>query len=102
MNWLGLRVKSFSTAIEFLGSPELLDSSCIIADVQMPQMTGIELYDCLRARGYNVPTILITAYPDDLARARALAVGVLCYLGKPFDKDDLIGCVRSALQSPSA
>jgi FixJ family two-component response regulator len=67
--------------------------------VQMPQMTGVELYDRLRARGHNVPTILVTAYPDDEARTRALAAGVICYLSKPFDKDILIGCVRSALQS---
>ena len=102
MNWLGLRVKTFSTAAEFLASPDLLETSCIIADVQMPQMTGIELYGRLRVQGYNIPTILITAYPDDEARTRALADGVVCYLGKPFDKDDLIQCVRSALQSQSA
>jgi FixJ family two-component response regulator len=101
MNWLGLRVKSFTTAIEFLASPEVVDSACIITDVQMPQMTGIELHGYLRARGHNVPTILVTAYPDDEARARALAGGVTCYLAKPFNKDDLIGCVRSALQSQS-
>jgi FixJ family two-component response regulator len=99
MTWLGHRVESFSTAVEFLASPELLESSCIIADVQMPQMTGIELHDRLRALGHNVPTILITAYPDDEAKARVLADGVFCYLKKPFDKDELIDCVRSALQS---
>jgi FixJ family two-component response regulator len=96
---LGLRVKAFSTAVEFLASPELVDSSCIIADVQMPHMTGIELYGRLRVMGYKIPTILVTAYPDDEAQTRALADGIICYLSKPFDKDDLIGCVRSALQS---
>ena len=102
MTWLGSGGKAFSTAVEFLASPKLLDNSCIIADVQMPQMTGIELHNRLKALGYNVPTILVTAYPDDDARARALAAGVACYLSKPFDKDELIGCVRSALQSRSA
>ena len=95
---LGLRFKAFPSAIEFLASPELTDSSCIIADVQMPHMTGIELHSRLRALGHVVPTILITAYPDDEARERALADGVLCYLSKPFDKDSLIGCVRCALE----
>lgn len=101
MNWLGVRAKVFSNAVEFLASPELLDTSCIIVDVQMPKMTGIELHCRLRALGYNVPTILVTAYPDDEARTRALAHGVVCYLSKPFDNDHLIGCVRSALQSQS-
>ena len=99
MNCLGFGVKAFSTAVEFLASRELLDSSCIIADVQMPLMTGIELHNRLRALGHNIPTILVTAYPNDEARTRALAAGVVCYLRKPFDKDALIRCVRSALQS---
>jgi FixJ family two-component response regulator len=99
LNWLGLRVKAFSTALEFLASPELSNSSCVIADVHMPQMTGIELYGRVRALGHDVPTILITAFPDDEARTHALAAGVVCYLSKPFDKDDLIGCIRTALRS---
>jgi FixJ family two-component response regulator len=102
IHWLGLRFKGFSSAVEFLASPELAYSSCIIADVQMPHMTGIELHSHLKALGYDVPTILITAYPDDDARDLALADGVVCYLSKPFNKDSLIGCVRSALQSRSA
>lgn len=101
IRWLGVRVNTFSSAIEFLGSPELRDSSCIIADVQMPLMTGIELHGRLKALGYDVPTILITAYPDEQARALALADGIICYLRKPFATDALIDCVRSALQSGS-
>jgi FixJ family two-component response regulator len=99
MQWLGLRATAFSSAVEFLASPALADTSCIIADVQMPHMTGIELHSYLRASGRNVPTILITAYPDEKARTRALANGVICYLSKPFDTGALIGCVRSALRS---
>ena len=99
MDSLGLRSKAFSTAVEFLASAELFASSCIIADVQMPQMTGVELYGRLKTLGHAVPTILMTAYPDENARTRALADGIICYLIKPFDKDDLIGCVRTALQS---
>ena|SRR5580698_4086626 len=101
MRWLGLRVNTFSSAVEFLGSSALLDGSCIIADVQMPYMTGIELHGQLRKLGYNIPTILITAYPDEQSRARAFADGVTCYLSKPFDANALIECVRSALETGS-
>lgn len=97
VEWLGLTAKAFSSAVEFLASPDLQGSACIIADVQMPYMTGLELHSHLRALGHKVPTILITAYPDDEGRALALAEGVVCYLSKPFDKDALIGCIRSAL-----
>ena len=99
MGWLGYKVRIFSSAVEFLASADFAATSCIIADVQMPQMTGIELYGQLRLMGHDIPTILITAYPDNAVRAQALADGVRCYLGKPFDHDTLIGCVRSALQS---
>lgn len=101
MRWLGLRVGSFSSAVEFLASSDLVDNSCIIADVHMPQMTGIELHTHLKSHGYGIPTILITAYPNDDARAGALADGVVCYLIKPFDNAALLGCVRTALQIQS-
>ncbi len=64
----------------------------------MPSMTGIELYKRLTETGYAIPTILITAYPDAAARAQALKDGVLCYLAKPFDNDELVRCVRNALE----
>jgi FixJ family two-component response regulator len=99
MHWLGYQVKTYASAIDFLASPEFSESLCIIADVQMPQMSGIELYNHLKTLGYRIPTILITAYPNDSARTATLADGVVCYLSKPFDKDSLIGCVRTALQS---
>lgn len=102
MESLGLRVMAFSTAIESLTSPELINSACIIVDMHMPQMSGIELHRRLKALGHEIPTILITAYPDDAGRTRALADGFICYLSKPFDKDDLIGCVRLALKSELA
>jgi len=97
-NWLGLGVEAFDSAIAFLSAAEPSGSACIIADVQMPGMTGIELYSHLKALGHTVPTILITAYPDDTARARALAEGVVCYLSKPLESAVLIGCIRSAMR----
>lgn len=98
MNWLGFGVQTFASAVEFLASPNVAGSSCVITDVQMSHMTGIELHKRLTELGYAIPTILITAYPNETARDRALADGVLCYLSKPFDNDALIECVRSALQ----
>ncbi len=101
IHWLGFDFQAFPSAIDFLSSPNVTDTSCIIADIQMPRMTGIELYKHLAELGYAIPVILITAYPNDAARDRALADGVLCYLSKPFDKDALIDCVRSALNQSS-
>jgi CheY-like chemotaxis protein len=63
----------------------------------MPGITGFELYQRLSASGKPIPTILITAYPDDSVRERALAAGVIGYLSKPFDENDLLACIRSAL-----
>jgi FixJ family two-component response regulator len=98
MHWLGLRVQTFESAVEFLGSPVLADSSCVITDVQMPYMTGIELHKRLTELGYAIPLIIVTAYPNEVVRDRVLADGVLGYLTKPFDKDALIECVRTALK----
>ena len=71
----------------------------MIADVHMPAMTGIELYKRLIDAGHSIPTILVTAYPNDVDRARVLMDGVVCYLRKPVDDEHLIGCLRSALDS---
>jgi len=95
---LGFRVSAFSCAMDFLASPAVADTSCMIADVQMPQMSGLELHQRLAAQGRDIPTILITAYPNEGVRARALADGVIGYLIKPFNDDALIECVRSALR----
>ena len=82
-----------------LKSPQLEETSCLIADVHMPGMTGVELYEYLIKAGRAIPTILITAYPDDRVRARALDKGVLAYLVKPFSETDLTRYVRFALES---
>jgi FixJ family two-component response regulator len=94
---LGFAVEAFPSAIDFLASPAIGNTSCLIADVHMPRMTGIELHRRLAELGHAIPTILITAYPDDAVRARALADGVVCYLGKPFNDDALIVCIRATL-----
>jgi FixJ family two-component response regulator len=97
MRSLGYRVEALGSAQEFLGSRHVRRTACLIADMQMPGMTGLELYQRLSASGKPIPTILITAYPDDGVRERAFSAGVLGYLSKPFDEDDLLACIRSAL-----
>ena len=97
MRSLGYKAQAFRSAEEFLTSRQVLHTSCLIADVQMPGMTGLELHRHLVALGKTIPTILITAYPDDSVRERALGDGVVGYLSKPFDENDLLACIRSSL-----
>jgi len=98
MQAMGFTIEAFPSAMDFLASPNVRHTSCLIVDVHMPRMTGTELHSRLVGSGYNIPTILITAYPDDGARARALGQGVVGYLAKPIDEEVLLGCVESALQ----
>ena len=93
----GYAVAVFSSAAEFLGSPNLAATACLVADVQMPAMTGIELYEHLIERGLPIPTILVTGYPDDGIRERMLTLGVEYYLQKPLVEADFINCLRSAV-----
>jgi len=95
---LGYTVEAFSSAADFLASRLLPETSCLIADVNMPGMTGIELHRQLVDAGYAIPTILVTAYPDEVVRDRALKDGVVCYLSKPVDDNHLERCLRSALE----
>jgi FixJ family two-component response regulator len=94
---LGITANAFRSAMDFLESSNVRDTACLIADVNMPGMTGIELYSHLLESGCAIPTILITASPNDRFRARALRDGVICYLSKPFDEDALLGCISAAL-----
>jgi FixJ family two-component response regulator len=99
MRSLGYNVEAFSSAANFLASPRLNETTCLVADVHMPAMTGIELYRHLIEAGHTIPTILVTAYPDDVERARALHDGVVGYLRKPVDEQRLMQCLRAALTS---
>jgi FixJ family two-component response regulator len=98
MRSLGYTVESFSSATEFLASASLAETACLIADVHMPVMTGLELYRRLIDTGHVIPTILVTAFPNDVDRARALNDGVVCYLRKPVDEEHLTQCVCAALR----
>jgi len=90
-------VAVFPSAAEFLASPKFVATACLIADVHMPSMTGIELYEHLLQSGHAIPTILITAYPDDAAQECMLKLGVYCYLRKPLVEADLINCLQAAV-----
>ena len=96
---LGYTVEAFASAADFLKSPVVPETDCLVADVQMPGMTGVELHKRLIEAGHAIPTILVTAYPNEAVRNRALKDGVVCYLPKPVDDDHLERCLRCALQS---
>ena len=98
MNSLGYEAVSYSSAVEFMESAQRGRTACIITDVNMPGMTGPQLHQRLIKSGERIPTIFVTAYPDEAARKNAAQNGVDCYLTKPFREDDLLECVRSALK----
>jgi FixJ family two-component response regulator len=102
MRALGYTVEAFPSAAKFLGSPNVANTDCLVTDVNMPGMTGIELHRRLADAGYAIPTILVTAYPDEVDRSRALEDGVVCYLCKPVDDYQLERCLRSALKPSKA
>jgi FixJ family two-component response regulator len=93
----GYTVHTFASAEEFLQSAHLNDTSCVIADVQMSVMSGVELLMTMRAQGYRVPFIFITAFPDESIRDRALKAGATGFLAKPFAGPTLIDCLNTAL-----
>ena len=95
---LGYTVNTFVSAEEFLRSAQLNDTSCVIADVQMPGMSGVDLQARLLTQGHSVPFIFITAFPEKTIRARALKAGAICFLTKPFDRLNLIRCLDAALE----
>src|SRR3954453_10112552 len=88
--------EAFASAADFLASPRLAETACLIADVNMPTMTGIELYRRLPAPGGALPPILVTPYPNDIARIRALNKGLVCSLRKPVDEQHLKRCLHAA------
>ncbi len=94
---LGYEVNTFDSAEEFLRSANLDETSCVIADVRMPGMSGVDLQDELLKHGYRLPFIFITAFPEEPVRARAVKAGAICFLNKPFDRLTLIRCLDTAV-----
>jgi FixJ family two-component response regulator len=93
----GFSTATFEDAESFLRSPRRASAVCLVADMRMPRMTGLELHQELVASGHAVPTIIVTAHPEEFTQARARAAGITCYLIKPFAPDELLDCVREAL-----
>jgi FixJ family two-component response regulator len=91
---LGYPASTFASAEAFLTSAGQGDFSCLIADLQMPGLSGIELYQRLVAMDKAIPTILITAHPDERTRRLAAKAGIRCYLAKPFSDEQLIDCLQ--------
>jgi FixJ family two-component response regulator len=96
---LGYHASTFASADDFLKSQQVHDTSCLITDVQMPGLSGLDLQDHLIARGHCIPIIFMTGYPNDSVRARAMKAGAVCFLNKPFDEDHFIGCIEKALKA---
>ncbi len=94
---LGYIVHTFPSAEAFLESPQLHNTWCVIADIRMPGMTGIELQSHLLAEGNTMPFVFVTAVPEESVRARAMAQGAICFLTKPFDEGSLIASLGKAL-----
>jgi FixJ family two-component response regulator len=94
---LGYQAATFASAEEFLQSDSMGNTSCLITDVQMPGLSGIDLQRGLIARGIQMPTIFITAFPEEGTRLRALTAGAVGYLGKPFSEESLVSCLDKAL-----
>ena len=90
----------FSSAEEFLQSDRLDEASCLITDVHLRGMSGLRLQSRLAASGSRIPVIVITAFPDDRVRQRALSAGAVGFLDKPFNTGDLLTCIRSAINRP--
>ena len=102
-----LKAAGFSTAIfedaeSFLASASRATVACLVADMRMPGMTGLELYEALVTAGDPIPTVLITGHPEELTQSRAREAGITCYLSKPFAPDDLLRCVCEALEKSKA
>jgi FixJ family two-component response regulator len=95
---LGYVAHTFASAKDFLQSPNVDDTWCVIADVQMPGMSGVELQSLLNAQGRYLPIIFITAFPEESIRTRALEGGAIGFLSKPFDGQVLIEYIDCALK----
>ena len=93
----GFSTATFEDAESFLGWASRTSTACLVADIRMSGMSGLELHQALVASGHNIPTVIITAHPRELMQARAREAGITCYLSKPFEPDELLKCVQNAL-----
>jgi FixJ family two-component response regulator len=99
---LGYKAAVFASAEEYLQSDRLDDSSCLITDLHMPGMSGVDLQDRLIADGRQIPMIFVTAYYEEKVRDRVLDAGAYGFLRKPFNDESLIECLDKALTASSS
>ena len=99
---LGYRTTTFESAEHFLRSGMVAETACLITDMQMPGLNGLELQEALQSQGHQTPVIVITAYPNDKHRTRALENEAVGYLSKPFDEQTLIECLTVAINLQSS
>ena len=99
---LGLTARAFASAESYLQSSWVKQTQCLIADVQMPNMGGLELQERLSQLGFDIPIIFITAYPNDVVRTKAMSAGAVCFLHKPLDLQGgrVADCLQAALSRP--
>ena len=102
VNSLGYNSATFMSAEHFLEDGMIAETTCLITDLQMPGLSGLELQQALRSQGYHTPVILITAYPNEKHRTRALGNGAVGFLSKPFDERSLIECLTVAIELRSS
>ena len=94
---VGFRAELFRSGAEFLNSANVSETACLIADVRMPGMSGLELQDRLKAAHFSVPIVFISAHDDKEAKARGLRGGAVAFLQKPFSEDSLLGAITDCL-----
>ena len=100
LNSFGFACEAYASAEKYLGSERIAHTSCLILDVNMPGLNGLELQSQLVQSGRIIPIIFITAFPDERTRAQAMRAGSLCYLPKPYSEEELLNCIRRALGLP--
>jgi FixJ family two-component response regulator len=99
---LGYKGVTFESANHLLQSDQIAETTCLITDLQMPGLNGLELQEALRSRGYQTPVIVITGYPNDKHRSRAFANGAVGFLSKPFNEQCFIECLNAAIDLRSS
>jgi FixJ family two-component response regulator len=97
LNSVGFCCEAYESAEDYLGAPQAMRTACLILDLNMPGLNGLELQQQLAQSGHSIPIIFITAFPEERTRAQAIGAGALSYLAKPCSDGELLECVRTAL-----
>jgi FixJ family two-component response regulator len=97
---LGYATAAFASAEDFLNSGRVSDMACLITDVRLPGISGVELQSRLILDGHHIPIVFVSAFPDEAIRTRVLKNGAICYLSKPLQEQSLIACLDHALKPP--